>query len=253
MSNPKHDKGEHYLTTPKAEPFLERLIFNNRAIILIAFFFLTLFLGYNAVKIEPDASFERMIPLEHPYIVNMLEHRDDLENLGNFVRIAVEVEEGDIFTAEYMETLKQITDEVFYLNGVDRSGLKSLWTSNVRWVEVTEQGFQGGTVIPDGYDGSRATLEQLRQNVLRSNEVGRLISDNFRSTIVYAPLYENNPETGEPLDYGEFSRQLEEKIRDKYEAQNPNIEIHIVGFAKKVGDLIEVLVPLPGLRASPLS
>ena len=239
MSNPKHDKGEHYLTTPKAEPFLERLIFNNRAIILIAFFFLALFLGYNAVKIEPDASFERMIPLEHPYIVNMLEHRDDLENLGNFVRIAVEVEEGDIFTAEYMETLKQITDEVFYLNGVDRSGLKSLWTSNVRWVEVTEQGFQGGTVIPDGYDGSRATLEQLRQNVLRSNEVGRLISDNFRSTIVYAPLYENNPETGEPLDYGEFSRQLEEKIRDKYEAQNPNIEIHIVGFAKKVGDLIE--------------
>ena len=220
MSNPKHDKGEHYLTTPKAEPFLERLIFNNRAIILIAFFFLTLFLGYNAVKIEPDASFERMIPLEHPYIVNMLEHRDDLENLGNFVRIAVEVEEGDIFTAEYMETLKQITDEVFYLNGVDRSGLKSLWTSNVRWVEVTEQGFQGGTVIPDGYDGSRATLEQLRQNVLRSNEVGRLISDNFRSTIVYALLYENNPETGEP---------------------------------RKWATSLRVLVPLPGLRASPLS
>lgn len=239
MSNPKHDKGEHYITTPNAEPFLERLIFNNRAIILIGFFILTLFLGYNAIKIQPDASFERMIPLEHPYIVNMLEHRDDLENLGNFVRIAVEVEEGDIFSKEYMETLKQITDEVFYLNGVDRSGLKSLWTSNVRWVEVTEQGFQGGTVIPDNYDGSPQSLESLRQNILRSNEVGRLVSDNFRSTIVYAPLYENNPETGEPLDYGEFSRQLEEQIRNKYEAQNPNIDIHIVGFAKKVGDLIE--------------
>lgn len=239
MSNPKHDKGEHYITTPNAEPFLERLIFNNRALILIAFFIMTLFLGYNAVKIQPDASFERMIPLEHPYIVNMLEHRDDLENLGNFVRIAVEVDEGDIFSKEYMETLKQITDEVFYLNGVDRSGLKSLWTSNVRWVEVTEQGFQGGTVIPDNYDGSRQSLESLRQNILRSNEVGRLVSDNFRSTIVYAPLYENNPETGEPLDYGEFSRQLEEQIRDKYETQNPNIDIHIVGFAKKVGDLIE--------------
>ncbi len=201
---------------------------------------LTLFLGYNAIKIQPDASFERMIPLEHPYVVNMLDHRDDLDNLGNFVRIAVAVEEGDIFTAEYMETLKQITDEVFYLNGgVDRSGLKTLWTSNVRWVEVTEQGFQGGTVIPDGYDGSRESLEQLRQNVLRSNEVGRLISDNFKSTIVYAPLYEKNPETGEALDYAAFSRELEEKIREKYEAQNPNVNIHIVGFAKKVGDLIE--------------
>ncbi len=239
MSNPTHDKGEHYLTTPNAGPFLERLIFNNRVVILIGFLLMTLFLGYNAIKIEPDASFERMIPLEHPYIVNMIEHRDDLDNLGNFVRIAVEAKEGDIFTQEYMETLKEVTDEVFYLNGVDRSGLKSLWTSNVRWVEVTEQGFQGGTVIPDGYDGSEASLEALRQNILRSNEVGRLISDNFKSTIVYAPLYEKNPETGEPLDYGDFSRQLEEKVREKYQGENPNVEIHIVGFAKKVGDLIE--------------
>ncbi len=239
MSNPKHDKGEHYPATPKAEPFLERVIFNNRALILFGFLILTLFLGYNAVKIQPDASFERMIPLEHPYIVNMLNHRNDLENLGNFVRIAVEAKEGDIFDKEYMETLKQITDEVFYLNGVDRSGLKSLWTPNVRWVEVTEQGFQGGKVIPDGYDGSPASLENLRQNVLRSNEVGRLVSDNFRSTIVYAPLYEKNPDTGEPLNYATFSRELEEKIRAKYELQNANVEIHIVGFAKKVGDLIE--------------
>lgn len=239
MSDPLHDRGEHYLTTPKAEPFLERLIFNNRALILIAFLILTVFLGYNAIKIQPDASFERMIPLEHPYIENMIDHRDDLENLGNFVRIAVSVNEGDIFTAEYMETLRQVTDEVFYLNGVDRSGLKSLWTSNVRWVEVTEQGFQGGTVIPDNYDGSRDSLEQLRQNILRSSEVGRLVSDNFQSAIVYAPLYEKNPETGEALDYAEFSRDLEAQIRDKYQAQNPNVDIHIVGFAKKVGDLIE--------------
>lgn len=239
MSNPKHDKGEHYLTTPKAEPFLERLLFNNRAIILLVFLVLTLFLGYHAVKIKPDASFERMIPLKHPYIVNMLDHRGDLENLGNFVRIAVETKDGDIFTEQYMETLKQINDEVRYLTGVDQSGLKSLWTPNVRWVEVTEQGFQGGTVIPDTYDGSRASLEKLRQNILRSNEASRLVADNFKSTIVYAPLYKTNPDTGEPLDYATFSRQLEEKIRQKYESQNPNIKIHIVGFAKKVGDLIE--------------
>ncbi|MCH8498553.1 MAG: MMPL family transporter [Marinobacter sp.] len=239
MSNPRHDKGEHFFLTPKAEPFLERVIFNNRVPILALFAIITLFLGYNAIKIQPDASFERMIPLEHPYIVNMMNHQDDLENLGNFVRIAVAVKEGDIFTQEYMETLQQITDEVFFLNGVDRSGLRSLWTSNVRWVEVTEQGFQGGTVIPDGYDGSERALDDLRQNVLRSNEVGRLVSDNFRSTIVYAPLYERDPETGESLDYAQFSKDLEEKVRNKYQELNPNVQIHIVGFAKKVGDLIE--------------
>ncbi len=238
MSDSMHEKGEHYLLTPKAEPFLERLIFNNRPIILVAFLLLTVFFGYHMSKIKPDASFERLIPLEHPYIQNMLRYRSDLENLGNAVRIAVAVKNGDIFNDEYMSVLKEINDEIFFLPGVDRSRVKSVWTPNVRWVEVTEEGFQGGTVIPDGYDGSDSSLDALRQNILRSGQIGRLIADDFKSTIIYAPLLESDPETGKPLDYRELSRKLE-IIRDKYQSQYPNIEIHIVGFAKKVGDLIE--------------
>jgi predicted RND superfamily exporter protein len=219
--------------------FLERFIFSNRVVVLGLFVLITVFLGFHAVQIKPDASFSRLIPLQHEYIRNMMENRDDLENLGNFVRIAVAVREGDIFNKAYMETLAEITDEVFYLTGVDRSGLKSLWTPNVRWVEVTEEGFQGGPVIPDGYDGSKESLDVLRQNVLKSGEVGRLVSDNFKSTIVYAPLFEFNPETKKPLDYQQFSRDLEAKIRKAYQEKNPNVQIHIIGFAKKVGDLIE--------------
>jgi len=236
MSNDKKTPGEAHRHLMKAEPFLERLIFNNRLPILGLFLLLTLFLGYNAVKIKPDASFERMIPLKHPFIVNMMKHRGDLENLGNFIRIAVSVKHGTIFSKDYMQTLKHVTDDVFYLKGVDRSGMKSLWTPNVRWVEVTEQGFQGGTVIPEDYDGSPKSLGDLRQNVVRSGEVGRLVADDFKSTIVYAPLYEKDPKTGEKISYKQLSQQLE-KIRQKY-GKNPNIQIHIVGFAKLVGDLI---------------
>jgi len=238
MSNESHDTVGK-TAAPGSGPIAERLIFSNRPVILGLFLLATLFLGYNASQIKPDASFERLIPLEHPFIVNMMDNREDLENLGNSIRIAVGVKDGDIFSKSYMETLSQITDEVFYLSGVDRSGLKSLWTPNVRWVEVTEDGFQGGPVIPDGYDGSERSLEMLRQNVLKSGQVGRLVADNFKSTIVYAPLFETNPETKEPLDYKAFSQELEAKIRQKYEQQNPNVEIHIIGFAKKVGDLIE--------------
>lgn len=187
MTNKLHDHGDHFIATPKAEPFLERMIFNNRALIVLIFVALTAFLGYNASQIKPDASFERLIPLKHEFIQNMLANRDDLENLGNYINIAVAAKDGDIFSEDYMETLKQITDEVFFLQGVDRAEVKSLWTPNIRWVEVTEQGFQGGTVIPDGYDGSEASLKLLRENILRSGEGRRLVADNFQSSIVYAP------------------------------------------------------------------
>jgi predicted RND superfamily exporter protein len=222
-----------------AEPMVEHWIFDHRLVALIGFLIITVFLLFMATKIEPDASLERMIPLEHPYVINFLDHRSDLENLANFIRISVEAKEGDIFSADYLTLLEKISDEVFYLPGVDRTGLKSLWTPNVRWVEVTEEGFQGGTVIPQTYDGSDASLELLRQNILRSGEVGRLVANNYKSSIVYVPLMEKNPETGEPLNYLHFSRVLEEKVRDQYAGEGSIVNIQIVGFAKKIGDLIE--------------
>ena len=239
MSNSEQGTNDKHLKVVGAGSIAERLIFSNRAVILALFALITAFLGFNASHIKPDASFERLIPLEHPFIVNMLDNRNDLENLGNAIRVAVAVKEGDVFNKSYMETLSKITDELFYLPGVDRSGMKSLWTPNVRWVEVTEDGFQGGPVIPDGYDGSEASLNELRQNILKSGQVGSLVADDFKSTIVYIPLFETNPETNEPLDYKDFSLQLEEKVRNEYQSQNPNINIHIIGFAKKIGDLIE--------------
>nr|WP_161628457.1 RND family transporter [Pseudomonas cremoricolorata] len=226
---------------------LERLIFNHRPAVIILCLLVSLVLFWQATLIRPSTSFEKMIPLQHPFIERMLEHRNDLANLGNTVRIAVAVKEGDIFDPAYMETLRQIHDEVFYIPGVERSGLKSLWSPSVRWTEVTEAGFAGGEVIPTPYDGSPASLDALRDNVLKSGQIGRLVANDFRSSIVDVPLQESYPDPLEPsrqlkLDYQQFSHQLEEKIRDKYQAQNPNVEIHIVGFAKKVGDLIDGLL-----------
>lgn len=225
-------------------PLVERVIFNNRLLMLLIFAALTAFFGYQASQVRPVTSFEKMIPLQHPYIVNMLEHQDDMANLGNSIRIAVAIEDGDIFSTEYMETLKRINDEVFFLPGVDRSNLRSLWTPNVRWTEVTEYGFDGGPVANRPAYLNEEDLEELRVNVLKSGEIGRLVANNFKSSIIDIPLQESypNPENQAEqikLDYGEFSRLLEEKIRTEFQSENPNIKIHIVGFAKKVGDLIE--------------
>ena len=215
----------------------ENLLFRFRAVWLVGFALITAFLLYNAVQVRPDASFNKMIPENHEFIQNFYEYQDDLASLGNAIRVSVETTEGNIFDAEYQDILRQVTDELSYIPGVNRSQIRSIWTPNVRWSEVTEDGFVGGPVIPDTYDGSEESLQQLRQNVLRSGEVGNLVANNFESALIYVPLSEINPETGEQLDYQEFSRNLENLVRDQYSSDVINIQI--VGFAKVVGDLIE--------------
>ncbi len=219
------------------ERFFENLVFGYRKVTMLIIGVLIIFLTYQATKVQPEASFTKMIPGKHEFISNFLHYRKELADLGNEVRIVVENKNSDIFNAEYQDILKQVTDEIFYIPGVNRNGLKSIWTPNVRWSEVTEEGFVGGSVVPDGYDGSEEYVEILKANVFKSGQVGRLVGNNYRSATIIAPLQDINPETGLPIDYRELSTQLEVKVRDKYSSDE--VTIRIVGFAKIVGDLID--------------
>ncbi len=215
----------------------ERIIFDHRRAILIFFTLLTLFLGYQSSKLQPDASYAKMVPQEHPFIQKMNEHMDDLRASGASLKVSVGVEHGDIFNDEYLSTLGQVADEIFYIPGVDKNGLRSLWSPDVRWSMVTEEGFDMGPVIPPDYDASRASMEQLRINLTRSGIIGSMVAGDFKSTIIEVPIYDIDPATGEHLNYLEFSQTLEKLVRQSYE--NDNISIRIIGFPKLVGDLLE--------------
>ena len=221
---------------------LERLIFNNRLAVVVACVLATLLLLFGAAtKLTLNASFERMIPQSQPYIKNYLDNRAELRGLGNVLRIVVENTEGDIFDPKYQETLRKISDELFLTPGVDRAWLKSLWTPGVRWTEVTEEGFRGGPVMPESYDGSPKATEQLRLNIARAGIVGRFVGNDFKSSMIVVPLLDKDPATGRQIDYRALSRTLEENIRHRYEQDGSGTRIHMVGFAKLVGDLIEGL------------
>ena len=218
---------------------VERLIFNHRPWVILLCLLATLALGWQAARIGINASYEKTIPSKHPFVLNFLAERSELSGLGNALRIAVTVEQGDIFSADYLDTLAKFNDEIYLLAGVDKPYMKSLWTPTTRWTAVTEEGLDGGTVIPGSYDGSPASLDEVRTNVARSGEIGQLVAANFKSSVIYVPLLEINPETGKALDAGEFSRRLE-ALRDKY--QSEQVRIHITGFTKLIGDLIEGLL-----------
>lgn len=227
----------HHSMVKRFEKFFELQFERLRLPALFFFSVLSIFFAFQAIQLKPEASFQKMVPSSHPFIQKFLSYENELRPLGNVVRVVVESKKGEVYSAEFLNTLKQVTDEVFYIPGVSRGGMKSIWTPNVVWNEVTEEGFVAGQIIPPDFDGSAEAGEQVRTNVARAGIVGTLVANDHRSAVILAPLQEVDPETGEKLDYAKLAQRLEESVRDKYNSDD--INIRIVGFAKIVGDLIE--------------
>jgi predicted RND superfamily exporter protein len=223
----------------------ERLIFNHRGWILAFCAIVTLMLGVMASRLTVNASFEAMMPQSHPYIRNYFDNQNDLRGLGNSIRIVVENAHGDIFDPAYLTTLARINDALFLLPGVDRAWMKSLWMPSVRWTEITEEGFSGGPVMPDSYDGSPPSIERLRVNLRRTGLVGQLVANDYRSSMIVVPLLEKTPD-GARLDYAAFAHALDQKLQS---LQNEGIRVYVVGFARLMGDMIDGLLQVAGFFA----
>ena len=216
---------------------LENLVFNNRRAVIGLFVLLTAFMAWQASHLRVDAGFEKLLPLEHEYMKTYLEYRDEFGGANRIV-IAIRSPEGDIFTPEFFQVLQKITDEVFFIPGVDRTRVMSLFTPNVRFTEVVEEGIAGGNVIPDDFEPTPEGFARVRSNVLKSAYMGRLVAEDFSSAIVVAELLEIDPSTGERLDYIDVADQLE-SIRAKYSSAGVGVDFdyHIIGFAKVIGDI----------------
>ena len=223
---------------PKSGGAVERLIFNHRLLILLFTLVVSVLLGWQGSKLVINGSFDRLIPQNHPYIKNYFEHKDDLRPIGNAVRIVVENTSGDIFDKDYLEFLARVNDKAFLVNGVDRPWVKSLWMAGVRWQEVTEHGFESAPVMMQGFTGTPEQLAQVRNNAQRAGIIGSIVANDMRSSMIVLPMLETYPDTGKRVDYGELGRALEHDIRSM---QTPRFKIHIVGFGKLVGDLIDGL------------
>ncbi|WP_051361752.1 efflux RND transporter permease subunit [Solimonas soli] len=227
--------------------FVERAVFNFRGVLIVLCAMATVFLGWRATMLTVNASFDKMTPQSHPYIRNYFENRDALGGLGNSVRIVVETSGDDIFDPDYLQTLQKISDTVFLIPGVDRPWMKSLWTPLVRWTEITEEGLSAGAVMPEDYNGSKASIDQLRANVYRAGLIGDLVANDLKSSTVFVPLLDHDPDTGAPFDYQRFAGELS-KIRHDYGSDK--VKIHVVGFAQLAGDLIDGLYKVMGFFAA---
>ncbi|MEE4302523.1 MAG: MMPL family transporter [Wenzhouxiangella sp.] len=210
-------------------------VFSIRPLILLLFVLGTAAMVYYSLQLRVDAGFKKQLPLEHEYMQTFLDYE---ENFGgaNRVMVALIDRDGDMFTPEFFRGFEELSEDVLYVPGVDRSTGRSIFTPNVRFVEVVEDGFAGGNVIPADFSPTPEMLETVRSNIIKSGEVGRLVAEDFSGAMVWVNLMEENPETGEKLDYQQVAAELEE-IRSRFE--NEEHVVRIIGFAKIVGDVAD--------------
>jgi hypothetical protein len=245
MAGASRQYGEPYRYGDE-EKAMERLIFNRRPLWLVIIAILTVYFAYETSRIKVDARFEKMLPMQHQYLQNMFSRLEDLTQKGLSFKIALENTQGDIFDKDYLEAVQFVHDKAFYTNGVDKTSLRSMWAPSVRWQAVTPQGFEGDRLIPGEYDGSPESLERVRINVLRSTEIGRLISDNFKSSIIEAYIFSTYPSddlehghtAGESIDFGDFGKSLESIRTEVNQKYNGKYRVYIIGEPKMIGDLI---------------
>ena len=183
-----------------------------------------------------DAGFTKLVPAEHEYMRTFIEYRDEFGGADQ-VLIAVMARDGDMFTPGFFAALREVTDAAFFLPGADRTQVHSILTPNVRFIEVVEDGIVAGNVLPVNFEPTEDGFARVRENIIKAGIVGRLVSNDFTGAIVAARLQEFHPNTGERLDYLEVARELE-RIRRETGA-GADVELHVIGFAKMVGDIAD--------------
>lgn len=215
----------------------ELMIFGHRKLVVGLFAVVTVILLFMASQLKLDAGFEKNIPLEHEYMLNYMKHRADFDG-ANSILVSVCDTSGNIFNTHFFDTLKNVHDDVFFINGVERSLVVSLFSPSTRFTEIVEGGFAGGPVIPADFNSSNPdALNTVAQNVEKAGIVGRQVASDFSCAMVTAQLLSTNPETGEQLDMLLIGKILEEDLREKYESDK--ITLHIIGFSKMIADVAD--------------
>ena len=209
-------------------------IFSRRKSLLFMFVVLTIALGFSSSNIKTGADFLKTVPVNHDYMKVFSEYKKSFGG-ANKIIVAITPANDSVYTNTSLNILKEITEDVFFIDGIERSSVTSLFTPNVRFVEVVEEGFRAGNIISADFSGAESQIIKIRENVLKSNWNGRIVARNGSSALVVATILDQD-QKGNTVDVFKIAKSLE-NIRKKYETDE--LKVHIIGYSKAVGDIAD--------------
>jgi len=235
---------------PPISARLEHIIFGHRGLIITLFALITVLLAWLAVHgLRIDASFTKQLPTRHEYMQTYLSPEVAEFRGANRVLIALFARDGNMFQPQFFEALSLATNEVLTMDGIDRGRVQSLFTPNVRYLEVVEAGIEAGNVVPADFQPTPESFAQVRENILKAGIVGRLVANDFSGALVSAIVLEEDA-NGVPVDPIAVANELEERVRQRIEGMDVDVraagadsgagvDVRMIGFAKVVGDIAE--------------
>src|SRR5580698_10474403 len=216
---------------------VERLIFGHRTLILVMFALGTLLLGAIALRgLRIDTSFNKMLPVQHEYMRTYLDPRVAEFRGANRVLIALMARDGNMFTPQFFAALKKATDEVIVMDGIDRTRVQSIFTPNVRYLEVVEDGIEAGNVIPADFTPTPDNMARVRDNIRKAGIIGRLVANDYSGALVSAIVLDEDAQ-GRPVDPIRVAHELERRVRQPLAGHG--IDVRIIGFAMVMGDIAD--------------
>jgi predicted RND superfamily exporter protein len=188
------------------------VLIGRRHLLSVVFAALTVFFGWSATNVKLDPGFLKLIPIQHSYMKTMMEYLEDFSD-ANMLLVNLRWKgEGDIYNPEFMGAMQKLTDEVFFIPGVDRTHVSSIFTPNTWYLEITEDGFKGEPVVPARFSAQPEELARVRHNVSLSGQVGLLVSNDQKAALIRANLLE--VDTNDPAKAELFFRGVMAKLGD---------------------------------------
>lgn len=209
-------------------PRFGNLLFDHRKLVLLVVMLITAWFAWHIPAVRMLSDFADLLPQQHPYIKLHNSIRDTFGG-ANIITMAVEVDEGTVFTNETLSRIHRITESMDKLTSINHNLVTSLTHRNTRKISLTPDGnIRSVTYYDPQYgDYSADELAGIQRDVVASPRVfGLLVSPDLKSAIIKGTLNEG------ALDYGTIFEELQ-AIRVKEAA--PGVRIYATGNPVLVG------------------
>jgi predicted RND superfamily exporter protein len=217
------------------------VLIGRRHILLAVFAAITLFFGYSGTKVKLDPGFLKLLPVKHEYMRTMMQYMQDFPSANTLLINLRWKGPGDIYNKQFMDDLRKATDDVFFIPGINRTHVTSLFTPSTWYLEITEDGFRGEPVVPAQFSATDEELQRVRHNVTLSGQIGLLVANDLKGALIRADLQDvdiNAPPDQMRVDYWDVQNKLEE-IRGRFE--NPHKYLYRIKQDQgpfKAGDVV---------------